>query len=146
MSIAMNAGREDLLTTVVEKMHSTVRGMLLANQFPIANATVGGQQVRILFYLARNHGGVSVKELAEKLNVTSGAVTQFIDALVEKNLVKREEDLNDRRLLRMRLTKQAKREFPDFIRAYFATVSRAFNSLSDKELATLLELLNKINI
>ncbi|MGD0354007.1 MAG: MarR family transcriptional regulator [Dehalococcoidia bacterium] len=144
--MVMKVGREKLLTAVVEKMGSIVRGMFTANQFPIGETKVGGQQVRILFYLARKHDGVSVKELAEKLNVTSGAVSQFMDVLVEKNLVKREEDLNDRRLLRMRLTKQAKSKFADFKRYYFATVSRTFDSLSDEEIVTLLELLNKIGV
>ncbi|MGA2157681.1 MAG: MarR family transcriptional regulator [Dehalococcoidia bacterium] len=139
-------GREKLLTTVIEKMGSIVRSMLTANQFPIGETKVGGQQLRILFYLARKHDGVSVKDLAEKLNVTSGAVSQFMDALVEKKLVKREEDSNDRRLLSMKLTKQAKNNFADFKRCYFTTVSHAFDSLSDEELITLLELLNKIGV
>ncbi len=142
----MKAEREELLTSVTEKMGSIVRGMLTANQFPIGEAKIAGQQVRIVFYLARRRGGVSVKELAEMLNVTSGAVSQFVDALVEKNLVTREEDPEDRRLLRIKLTRMAKNKFADFKKLYFATVNHAFDSLNDEEVITLLELLNKIDI
>jgi DNA-binding MarR family transcriptional regulator len=142
----MKAGREELLTAATEKLGSIVRSVLTANQFPIGEAKVGGQQVRIIFYLARKHEGVSVKELAEQLNVTSGAISQFIDALVEKKLVRREEDRHDRRLLRMKLTKSAKGKFTNFKKYYFAVVNRAFHSLSNEEIITLLELLNKIDI
>lgn len=141
----METAREELLKSVIEKMGSIMRGMFVANEFPFGESKVSGQQIRILFYLWRKQEGVSVKELAEFLNVTSGAVTQFIDLLVEKNLVRREEDPNDRRLLRMKLTGRAKNDFADFRKKYFARVSRAFDLLGDEEIVRLIALLDKIS-
>ena len=142
----MNTSRQELLKSVIEKMGSIMRGMYAANEFPFGEAKVGGQQIRILFYLARKQAGVSVKELAEMLNVTSGAVTQFIDALVEKNLVRRDEDSNDRRLLRVKLTRSAINNLGEFKLNYFARVSRTFDALSDEEISTLIILLDKISV
>jgi len=142
----MNISRHELLKSVIEKMGSIMRGMYAANEFPFGEAKVGGRQIRILFYLSRRQEGVSVKELAEMLNVTSGAVTQFIDVLVEKNLVRRDEDSNDRRLLRMKLTKSAINNFGEFKLNYFARVSRAFDLLSDEEIHTLITMLDKISV
>jgi len=141
----MNTDRQELLKSVIEKMSSIMRGMYAANEFPFGEARVGGKQIRILFYLSRNQKGVSVKELAEMLNVTSGAVTQFIDALVEKDLVRRDEDSNDRRLLRVKLTKSAINNFGEFKLNYFSMVSRAFDLLSAEEIHTLIVLLDKIS-
>lgn len=142
----MNDKREELLKSVIQKMGAVVRGMYASNDFPFGECRVSGPQIGILFYLARNKEGVSVKELAEYLNVTSGAITQFINVLVEKKLVRREEDTNDRRLLSIKLTKLAEAGFPDFKRDYFSNMSRKFESLCDDEIIMLIALLDKVSV
>lgn len=138
--------REELLRSLLAEMRAVMRGMHSGHGFRFAGFTVGPPQARILFYIASKPDGVSVKDLAEILSVTSGAVTQFIDALVEKGLVRREEDQNDRRLLRIKLTDYAGSKFNEFKKGYFATVSRVFSSLSDEEILQLTALLKKANI
>ena len=146
----MSKSREELLQSLIEKMGSVFRGMHAthhaAQGFRIADVNVGGPQVRILFRLAHKPDGISVKELAEILCVTPGAVTQLIDALVEKDLVKREEDPNDRRLLKIKLTKSAKTNFEGFRQNYFAMVRSTFDPLTDAEIEKLIELLNKTRL
>jgi DNA-binding MarR family transcriptional regulator len=129
----MNKTREELLRTLVVRLGSVMRGMHAGQGFRFAGFTVGPP-------------GVSVKVLAVVLSVTPGAVTQFIDALVEKALVSREEDHIDRRLLRIKLTKFAKDKFTEFKRDYFAAVSRVFDSLSDEDVMQLTGLLMKANV
>ena len=142
----MDKTREELLRALVVRLGSVMRGMHAGQGFRFAGFTVGPPQVRILFHIAIKPEGVSVKDLAEVLSVTPGAVTQFIDALVEKGLVSREEDHADRRLLRIKLTKFAGNSFNEFKRDYFAAVSRVFDSLSDDEIVQLTGLLMKANI
>ncbi|MDD5398986.1 MAG: MarR family transcriptional regulator [Dehalococcoidia bacterium] len=142
----MSKSREENLRALFARLRAVMRGMHSGQGFRFAEFTVGPPQVRILFHVASNPDGVSVKDLAELLSVTSGAVTQFIDALVEKGLVRREEDPNDRRLLRIKLTEYAGSRFNEFRRSYFAAVSRVFNSLSDEEILQLTALLAKVNI
>jgi len=142
----MNKDREELLRALVARLVAVMRGMHAGQGFRFAGFTVGPPQVRILFRIASKPEGVSVKELAEVLSVTSGAVTQFIDALVEKGLVKREEDRDDRRLLRIKLTKYASDNFKEFKRDYFASVSRVFDSFSDEEIMQLTGLLMKAKV
>jgi len=142
----MNKSREELLKSLVAEMRAVMRGMHSGQGFRFAGFVVGPPQVRILFHVASKTEGVCVKDLAETLSVTSGAVTQFVDALVEKGLVRREEDQNDRRLLRIKLTDYASSKFKEFKRDYFATVSRVFSSLSDDEILQLTALLMKANI
>jgi DNA-binding MarR family transcriptional regulator len=138
----MNKSREELLQNLIEKIRCVIRGMHVGH--PFGELTLGKPQIGILFSLARDKNGLSVKELAEKLNVTSGAITQFIDGLVEKKLVNREEDSKDRRIMKILLTKNAEDKFKDFKKNYFKSVSPLFDNLKDAEITQLITLLNKI--
>ncbi len=142
----MNKTREELLRALMEKMRFVMRGMYAGQGLRFGEFMVGPPQVGILFRIASKPEGVSVKELAEERGVTPGAVSQFIDSLVEKGLVKREEDRNDRRLLRIQLTEYANDNFKEFKKDYFTSVSRVFDSLSDDEIIQLTRLLMKANV
>ena len=80
------------------------------------------------------------------LGVTPGAITQFVDGLVEKDLVRRSEDPNDRRVLRIKLTELAESDFKQFWKDYFTAVSQIFSALSDEEIKQLIGLLSKVDI
>lgn len=80
------------------------------------------------------------------LGVTPGAVTQVVDVLVEKDLLRREEDPDDRRVLRIRLTDRAKSGFKQFRSHYFSQISRFFDSLTDLEVEQLAGLLSRIDL
>ncbi len=137
--------REELIHSLIESMHSIMKGMHGGQGFPFGEFTLNMPQARILFYVARQMKGLSVKELAETLNVTPGAITQFVDVLVEKGLVTRKEDPSDRRILRIKLTKVAQEKFAGFRRDYFTTASRIFGVLTDKEVSQLSGLLSKLD-
>jgi DNA-binding MarR family transcriptional regulator len=139
----MTRSRDELLQSLIQKMASVMRGMHAGQGFRFAGVAIGAPQVSILFRVSHKPEGVSVKELADAMSVTPGAVTQFIDALVDKGLVKREEDAADRRVVRITLTQFAMTNFQSFRQDYFATVRRAFDSLTDKEIAQLIDLLMK---
>ena len=142
----MNPSREELLQSLIEKMVNVMKGMHATHGFSFGNFKLSRPQVMILFFIARKKEGVSAKDLAAFLNVTSGAITQFIDTLVEKQLVTREEDPDDRRILRISLTKAAKNEFVSFRKNYYKSVCPAFAALSQAEIEQFILLFNKIKI
>jgi len=142
----MSKPREELLRALMERLGTVMRGMHAGQGFRCGDFAVGMPHVRILFSVAGKPEGISVKDLAETMGVTSGAVTQFIDSLVEKGLVRREEDQNDRRLLRIKLTEYAGDNIQEFKKDYFASVSRVFDSLSDDDVMQLTGLLMKANV
>jgi DNA-binding MarR family transcriptional regulator len=142
----MSKSREELLRALMERLGTVMRGMHAGREFRCGDFAVSMPHVRILFRIAGKPEGVSVKEMAEAMGVTSGAVTQFIDSLVEKGLVRREEDQNDRRLLSIKLTQYANDNIKEFKRDYFASVSHVFDSLSDDEVLQLTGLLMKANV
>lgn len=98
----------------------------------------------LLFYIAKNDG-VSMKELAEFLCVTNGAVTQFVDDLVEKKLVVREVDPQDRRGVKVSLSQDTAKELPELKKKYFAMIAPRFSKLTTEELQTLTQLIDKID-
>ena len=99
----------------------------------------------MLFFIARQNEEVAAKDLAEMLGVTPGAVTQFVDGLVDMGLVKREEDIMDRRIIRIKLTELARSKLEEFRKGYLASASQVFDILSDAEIKELVRLLDKVD-
>jgi len=139
----MDKTREDLLQTVVQRMMSIMRHVRHVG--PPVEPVLSPAHMHLLFSIADNKEGISVKELAEGASVTPGAITQFVDILVEKGLVAREGDPNDRRVVRLKLTGIAKNQFAKFKTEHLASMCRVFEVLSDEEIKQLLSIFTKID-
>jgi DNA-binding MarR family transcriptional regulator len=139
----MEQTREDLLQTVVQRMMSIMRHVRHVE--PPVEPILSPPQMHIVFTIAHHQGGISVSELAEGAGVTPGAITQFVNTLVEKGLVAREGDLNDRRIVRLKLTDQAKNHFEKFKTEHLASMCRVFEVLNDDEIKQLIDILTKID-
>jgi len=131
---------------LIDKLTQIVHGNHEMRGFPFGDNFLNHKQVIVLFFLSDRINVTSVKEIAKFLHVTPGAVTQLIDGLVDKKLVKREEDLSDRRVINIKLTKITKDRFEDFKKKYFANVSRAFSDFNDIEIEQLIRLINKVKV
>jgi DNA-binding MarR family transcriptional regulator len=122
----MDKAREDLLQRLIEVMMSVMKNV---GRGPAPGGlALGPPQVRILHLIAGSEEGVPVSELADKMRVTPGAVTQFVDALV-----------------RLRLTGTAIAQYEHLRKEFLDSAARAFDVLSDRELRVLIRLFNKVN-
>jgi len=140
----MDKKREDLLQTVTHRMMSVMRHV--RHPGPPPEQPLSPPQLHILFTIAeRKEEGISVKELAESSSVTPGAITQFVDALVERGLVAREGDPSDRRVVRLKLTELAKNQFEKFRREHLASMYKIFDVLNDDEIKQLIKLFTKLD-
>lgn len=136
--------REDLLQRTIEKLFSVVRQM--HREVSHEESILSHPQARLVFVIARyKDEGISVKELARMANMTPGAITQFVDVLITKDLVKREEDSSDRRIVRLKLTPSAKNQMEKFREEFLASAVRVFDVLSTDELKHLIDLLTKVS-
>ena len=133
----MGDDTKELLQALLEKMSSVIRYLHGNQGFRLGGFTLSRPQVRILFYVARIREEVAVKDLAEMLGVTPGAVTQLVDGLVEMDLVRREEDTEDRRIIRIKLTELAKGRLKELRESYLASASPLFDELTDAAKAEL---------
>lgn len=136
--------RQDLLQRLLEQI--ILVGKQMHHRVESRSPSLSQPHARLLFAIAsKKEAGISVKELAEKTGVTPGAITQFVDALVEKQLVKRREDPNDRRIVRLTLTKTAKDQFGKLRKDFLSSATRMFTILTDDEIETLIGLLAKVS-
>lgn len=141
----MGNSRKESLQSLAEKMASVMRRVHIGQGFKFSEFVLRMPQARIMFFIAKNREEVSVKDLAEMLGVTPGAVTQFVDGLVEMDLVRREEDSKDRRIIRIKLTPLALGKLEEFKKGYLKSASRLFDVLSDAEIGELFRLLDKVD-
>ena len=136
--------RHELLNELIESFIRAARGMHTGQGVPFGKFMLGRQQIMILFFIYENKGLASLKEIAKCLSVTPGAVTQFVDGLVEKKLVERKENINDRRVINVKLSLKTEKEFKLFRKKYLISVSHAFTDFNDEELKQFIKLLSKI--
>jgi DNA-binding MarR family transcriptional regulator len=140
----MDKKREDLLQTVTQRMISVMRHV--RHPGPPPEPPLSPPQLHLLFAIAgKKDEGISVKELAESSSVTPGAITQFVDALVDIGLVAREGDPSDRRIVRLKLTKLAKNQFEKFRKEHLASMYKIFDVLNDDEIKQLIKLFTKLD-
>ncbi len=144
MDKKMDKSRQQLLQEVIEKMITLLKGTHVSASYPFKDCSLSRPQAGILFHVAAAKEALSAKELSEKLHITGGAVTQFLDDLVEKGLIVRERDAKDRRTSRIKLSDSAQTHFAEFKENYFKAISPKFEALTNEELQILLVLIEKI--
>jgi DNA-binding MarR family transcriptional regulator len=142
--MSMDKNREDLIQTLFQRMMSVMRHV--RHPGPPPEPMLSPPQVHLLFTIARKkEEGISVKDLAEQSSITPGAVTQFVDGLVERGLVSRESDPSDRRIVRLKLTELAKNQFEKFRKEHLASMFKIFEALDDDEIKQLIALFTKMD-
>lgn len=87
---------------------------------------------------------LSIKELAEKFAMSSSAVTQMVDGLVDDGFVTRKEDAKDRRKIGLSLTAKGKKNLVESKKAHLASMAKFLAPLSDDELSTFVRLSAKV--
>lgn len=100
-------------------------------------------QLRILFRV-RARPGVDVRGLAEGLGISPSAASQQVDKLVARGLVRRGEDPDDRRHVRLELTELGQQAAGEISRASRSHIESVLAALSDDELADLHRLLGRV--
>jgi DNA-binding MarR family transcriptional regulator len=135
--------REELLQRAIEQLFSVVRQM--HRDVSARESQLSHSQARLVFAIARyQEQGISVKDLAKKAGMTPGAITQFVDVLIAKGLVRREEDPTDRRMVRLNLTPPARSQMARFRHEFLASAAQTFAVLNAEELQQLIGLLSKV--
>ena len=100
-------------------------------------------QLHALNYIFKNPR-FSLNELAEKFSVSTPSANDLVNRLVNFNLIKREEDKRDRRLIRLSLTNKGKKVLSKVLKTQKHCFSYLIDKLSNKEKNQLLLILKKI--
>jgi DNA-binding MarR family transcriptional regulator len=135
--------REQLLTAFFEGMASMHRSLAICGHGMSVHEVPTRAQFMLMGVLGRD-GGQSVKELAEHFKMSSSAVTQLVDQLVDERLVTRKEGNEDRRKTTVSLTQKGRKLLEESRKARLARVREMLAGLTDAELRQLTGLQEKI--
>ncbi len=91
-----------------------------------------------------DHDGTHPRDLARSALVTSGAMTARLDRLVTRGLVQRRADAEDRRAIRIRLTRQGERLATAALEAVLAVDEEILAPLTERQRATLAATLKRV--
>lgn len=108
--------------------------------------TLGRAQIEILMILAHEQCFPTMHDLAKRLRVTNGAVTQMIAPLMRRELIEKRADGSDKRLVRLVLTKKTVAMMAKAKRAYVRAITPAFASLTERDVRTLARILSKLSL
>lgn len=135
--------RHESIKSILESLGNLTREFNVRGNYPFKQFALGRPHIDILFLLSEEPS-LSIKELSSRLNVTSGAVTQFVDVLESMHLVEKKNNPNDKRSRLVCLTYTSRQELGKFKTEYMQTLGSVFDALSQKELKELEVLLNKV--
>lgn len=90
-------------------------------------------------------GKMNMKNLAQKLGVTTGYTTVTVDKLEKKNFAKRESTLTDRRIFLISLTDKGLKAYAEHHRYHLKLTEQIQSALTEEEVGQLLAILRKVN-
>jgi DNA-binding MarR family transcriptional regulator len=134
--------QRDTLFTKIEQDISLIGKEMHVEQAQISTRSPAQNHVLKVIGI---EGKMTVKLLAEKLWVTSGAVTQHIDGLEKAGLIKRQVSSTDRREVDIELTSEGTAAFDEVVNAQLSIFRKLFGELSDSELQTFMNLIEKVS-
>jgi DNA-binding MarR family transcriptional regulator len=135
---AVLADTEQLIADIMAAQQRLQRLFAYDRSDPLFTSHLTLTQIKILMLLSR-HGTVSGGELAGMLGVGAAALSGMIDRLVVQDLVTRTEDLQDRRVRRIGLTKAGGELIGGIITAGAEKHRRLLSRLTADELAVVAE-------
>ena len=97
----------------------------------------------ILRAMAVHPEGVTLKELAVKLSLSSSAVSVMVDAMVRSGLLEREVDERDRRKIFIRASASAQTQYRTHIEGVAAAGKEFFAEMPQEELRSFSRILNR---
>jgi DNA-binding MarR family transcriptional regulator len=95
--------RKEQIAGLIDNLRAVYKGMVKFGPSFLNELNITYAQM-IILGLVRENEGISVKNLAATLGITSSAATQQVNNLVKRGYLVREESDIDRRLVRIRLT------------------------------------------
>jgi DNA-binding MarR family transcriptional regulator len=127
------AGNEQLIADIMGAQQRLQHLFAYDRADPLFSSHLTLSQIKILMLLSR-HGAVSGRELAQMLGVGLAALSGMIDRLVLQDLVNRTEDLHDRRVRRIGLTRTGADLIDSIFRAGQENLRALLSRLSAEEL------------
>lgn len=125
--------REHRVEQIADLLHETVRGLSRGHRHPPGDLDITIGQLHCLKVI-RSLETPSMTDLSEILQLQPSTVTALVDGLVERELVERHEDAEDRRIVRAALTTEGKRRGTRHRKARRQRLLELLRDIGDREL------------
>jgi DNA-binding MarR family transcriptional regulator len=135
--------RKKQIAGIIENFHTIFQALFKVAPSLITELKITHTQMIILSFVKENEG-ISLKELAGTMGITSSAATQQVNNLVKKGYLVREESNVDRRLVKIRLSGEMDKQIEIFETMFLEQLFTFFTGITDEELALYCELNSKI--
>ncbi len=139
-----DAARSDAEPTLEEALLGAARGLRRRWMADLAPMAIAPHQARVLRVIGRREP-VRPGQVAERLRIAARSVTEVVDALVERGLVVRGPDPDDRRATALRLTPEGRRLVDEVSERRRVAADRYFDRLNAQERRTLARLLARLD-
>jgi len=126
--------RDELIATIFENTQTIKRVMYGQSQLRLKGVALSHAQVELLFTI-KHLQPVSFKDLASRLYLTRGAVSQLVEGLSNESLVVREVDTTDRRMQHLRISGKGTRLIDKIETERWRTMEAVMQKLQTDELA-----------
>jgi len=101
------------------------------------------RELRVILFIGHNQSCI-MRELSDALGIAESTTTGLVDRMVDKGLVVRESDKQDRRIVRLKLTDRGMEVYQWDFEGHVSFLSGALQSLNTKDQDTFVALMNKI--
>lgn len=138
----LKKNRTNYLKKLMPALSTLYRGMATSRDGFLAQFNLSRPQMELLTSLEQKPRTTSA--LAKEFAVSASAVSQMVDQLIEKKLVERVEDPNDRRVTNIQLSNGGEELFSAIYEKFLKHLEQKFSSVSIKEIEVLLSTIDKI--
>lgn len=133
------------IRTVWLHAHNMLRsGRRIVNE-SLRPLNLSSAEGNILVHLLLTNRELGQEQLAEQLDVSTPAVSRALDSLEAKGLVTRQQAAEDRRVHKVRLTREAREIGPAIEQAYAQLYTLAMQGISQEELDYFVKLFSRMS-
>lgn len=114
---------------------------------PNSNHRLRGAERHVLFlvYNLKNGDPVTVSEIADRMGVTLAAVTHSMNSLDDEGMIIRIPNVEDRRVVLIKLTKKGVGEIKKFKKELSEKISALIETLGEEDSKNLIRIVKKIS-
>lgn len=135
--------RNDLIEDILASSNTNQR--LMKAQFHRSFEQLGLSPSQLQVIMVIEHAkSVAFKDLASKMHLTPGAITQIVEPMVRQVLLERSTNASDRRIVNISLSPAGKTKMAELKKAREAVYSKLLQDLDDHELETFLRIQQKM--
>lgn len=135
--------RAEIIAGLLDTMQSLKR--VMGNQYLdlLKDADLSRTQLELMLVI-RHKQPITTKELAQRLHLTPGAVSQMVDILARAELLERQPDANDRRIIHLMVSAKGIKVLARVETQLQQHVTEAMQDLRTEELQSWLTVQQKI--